>query len=106
MSISCPSCNYVAPLQYKTGQRIAMSKSGWGISFGDFVGLMTYNGWREQAHPLIKKLLNCSIQKHGEKFILRTESDTVIPYEVAHLQIQADLAKQSELYNLAMSLWR
>lgn len=83
-----------------------MSRSGWGISFGDFVDLMNYDGWREQAHPLIKEILNCSIQKNGEKFILRTKSDTVIPYEVAHLQIQADLAKQGGLYNLAMSLWR
>ena len=83
-----------------------MSASGYGISFRDFVGLLNDKGWREETHPLIEQLLGCLIQQHGDSFILRAKNGTYIPYEVAHLQIQAHSASQGQLYQLAMSLWR
>jgi hypothetical protein len=106
MSLACPCCARVSPLQYKNGQRIAMSASGYGMSFGDFVNLVAEKSGRERAHPLIERLLACSIEVHGGGFILRAKSGTFIPCEVAHLRIQADPVAQEQLYQLAMTLWR
>lgn len=110
MLIGCPGCSGLTTLRYKSGQSIALSSSGYSLPFRDFVGLMTQEGWREQAHPLVERLLECSIERgqnsFGSTFVLRARSGALIPYEVAHLRIQADADAQRRLYNLAMNLWR
>ena len=106
MSVACPSCASVAPLQMREGQPVPMSSSGSGLTFRSFVGLLNTSGWREEAQPLIQQLLGCSIEKRGEAFVLKAPNGELIPYEVAHLQLQASSNSRGDLYELAMSLWR
>jgi hypothetical protein len=100
MSIGCPSCAQMSPLQHKEGQRVTMSTSGYGITYSDFVGLLNQEGWREQAHPLIAQHLACSIEQRGKGFVLKAKSGALIPYEAAHLQMQAHSSSQYQLYQL------
>jgi len=104
--VSCPSCSLVVPLQHKNGQPVAASISGRGISFEQFVSLMNTRGWRENAHPLIARLLGCSIEQHDNSFRLRAKNGALIPLVVAHFNIQADSDRRGQIYNLAMSMWR
>lgn len=102
ISIGCPSCARVEPLQYRTGQRIANSASGYGLSFSDFASLLD----SEEAQPMICGMLSCSVEKRGSGFVIVSEGGALVPSEYAHLQIQANSSDQRRLYNLAMSLWR
>jgi hypothetical protein len=104
--VSCPSCALVVPLQHKSGHPVATSNSGDGISFEQYVGLMNTRGWRENAHPLIARLLNCSVEQHNGSFSLRAKNGALIPSLFAHLKIQADPDCRRQIYNLAMSMWR
>jgi hypothetical protein len=106
ISIACPACARVAPLQCKAGQRVAMSASGDGITFDDFVALLNQAGWREQAQPLIAQLLACTVERRGGGFVLKDKNGALLPCEAAHLQIQADPPGRKRLYRLAMALWR
>jgi len=102
MAVCCPSCSRLEPLQYRNGQRIAISASGYGVSFGDFVQLLN----SKEAHSLICAMLSCSVKEHGNAFVLVSERGSFISNEYAHLTIQAHSVNQRQLYNLAMSLWR
>jgi hypothetical protein len=104
--VSCPSCTLIVPLQHKMGQPVAPSSSGYEISFDQFIGLLNTRGWREHAHPMIARLLACSIEQHVDTFRLRARSGALIPIVVAHLKIQADSDHRQQIYDLAMSLWR
>jgi hypothetical protein len=106
MSLPCPQCAQPTVLGHRTGRPIAPSASGYGISFADFRRLITVEEWREQAQPVVAALLSCSVREQAGGFALVKEGGALIPYEVAHLLIQANPAHQRRLYSVAMDLWR
>lgn len=104
MSIKCPACGHGISLRYQNGQTI--SNSGYAISFEDFCQLMKQPGDQNEAHLTIAKLMDCTVEKIDGVAVLKTGAGGLIPFEFAHLSIQADPAKQQQLYSVAMSLWR
>jgi hypothetical protein len=106
VSLPCPQCAQPVVLEHRTGRPIAPSASGYGISFADFRRLITVQGWREQAQPVIAALLSCSVREQDGGFALVEQGGALIPYEVAHLIIQANPAHRRRLYGVAMDLWR
>lgn len=104
MAVTCPGCGEQTRLEIREGRHI--STSGYAVSFDDFVRLLHAEAWRREAHPVVARVLGCSIEEHQGRFILRAPDGAVIPYEAAHFQIQGSPASQRELYQLAMRLWR
>ncbi|MEP7133938.1 MAG: hypothetical protein ABI904_03295 [Chloroflexota bacterium] len=78
----------------------------YSISFSDFKQLLTYEPYSAAVDPVIKKLLNCSIERMELGVKLVEEDGSLIPLEVAHLEIQLDHEAQRLIYNTAMSQWR
>jgi hypothetical protein len=103
ITIRCPHCERNIKLEYQNGQCIL--KTGYEVSFNQFYELIVdkYNG--HSTHPVITKLLDCSIVTVNDRYVLQQKGGLLIPYEVAHCLIQSNPAKQRDLYNLAMGVW-
>lgn len=104
MAVTCPACGQETRLEAREGRHDG--GSGYAVSFDDFVRLLHVEAWRGEVHPVVARLLGCSVEEHEGRFILRAPDGSVMPYEAAHLRIQGSAASQRELYQLAMSVWR
>ena len=104
LSVVCPNCDQHIELQYRKGQRI--SNTEYSISFSDFKHLLTYESYAKAVDPVVKNLLKCLIERTGTRVRLIAEDGSLIPLEVAHLEIQFDRMAQQLIYNTAMSQWR
>jgi hypothetical protein len=104
LSIVCPNCGQPTELRYRKGQNIPNTE--YSISFSDFKQLLTYEPYSKEVDPVVKKLLKCSIERTETGVKLTEEDGSLIPLEVAHLEIQLDQKAQRLIYGTAMSQWR
>jgi hypothetical protein len=104
LSVICPNCGKATELKYRTGQRIPNTE--YSISFSDFKQLLSYEAYSQAIDPIIKKFLECSIERTESGVKLVEEDGSFIPFEAAHLEIQLDHETQQIIYNAAMNLWR
>jgi hypothetical protein len=104
MSIACPSCGKSTELEYREGQKIP--NIGYSMSFSDFKQLLSYEPYSKTIHPIVEKLLKCSIKRTKIGIELVAEDGSLIPLEVAHFEIQMNDSSRGEVYNAAMSQWR
>jgi hypothetical protein len=104
LSIVCPNCSQPTELRYRKGQSIPNTE--YSISFSDFKQLLTYEPYSKAVDPVVKKLLKCSIERREANVKLIEEDGSLIPLEVAHLEIQLDPKAQRLIYGTAMSQWR
>ncbi len=81
-------------------------KTGYEMTVGDFVQLLTYPDYREQVAPLIHAWFGYEVRPTSDGFTLRDGAGALIDPETVHERIQADRACQFEIYQTAMSLWR
>jgi hypothetical protein len=103
-SIICPNCGKSTELKYRVGQSIPWFECD--ITFSDFKQLLTNRAYSKTVDPVIKELLGCSIERTEMGVKLIGEDGSLIPLEVAHVEIQLDSAAQILIYNTAMGLWR
>jgi hypothetical protein len=104
MSVTCPSCGKQTELSYREGQEIPNIE--YSISFRAFKQLLTDAPYSKAIDPIVKKLLGCSIQRTEAGVKLVGEDGSLIPLEVAHLEIQSDRDSQRIIYGAAMDQWR
>jgi hypothetical protein len=104
MSINCPSCGKPTELRYREGQEIPNTE--YSISFRDFKQLLTYQPYSKAIDPIVEKLLQCSIERTENGVKIVSEDGSLIPSEVAHLEIQFDPDSQRIIYGAAMDQWR
>lgn len=90
-------------LVYREGQ--GGRNSGYEITFKDFYQLIVNKDEIERTRPLLERLLDCTVVMVDGRIVLKEKAGALIPYEVAHFTIQANPAKQYELYQLAMMIW-
>lgn len=79
---------------------------GYSISYSDFKQLLTDKAYTKTIHPLVKGFLNCSVERAEDSARLIAQDGSLIPLEVAHLEIQGNRESQRQIYNAAMDLWR
>jgi hypothetical protein len=104
LSVVCPNCGQPTELRYRNGQSIPNTK--YSISFSQFQQLLTYEPYSKAVDPVVEKLLKCSIERTGAGVKLIDEDRSLIPLEVAHLELQLDQKAQRLIYGTAMSQWR
>jgi hypothetical protein len=104
MSITCPSCDKPTELIYRKGQEIPNTE--YSISFSDFKQLLTYQPYAKAIDPIVEKPLKCSIKRPEKGIKLVEEDGSLVPLEVAHLEIQFDPDAQRIIYGAAMDQWR
>ncbi len=80
--------------------------TGTSVTFSDFEQLLTDQAYSEGIYPLVKEILGCSIERTETGVKLVDEDGSLIPLEVAHLEIQLNPESQGRIYNAAMNLWR
>lgn len=104
LSITCPNCGKSTELKYRLGQNIPWT--GCSITFSEFEQLLTDKPYSEEVDSLVKELLGCSIERTEMGVKLVDEDGSLIPLEVAQMEIQLDPEAQRRIYNAAMNLWR
>src|SRR5262245_56301327 len=104
MSILCPSCGKSTELKYRTGQSIP--EIGYSITFRELRQLLTDEAYSKDIDPIVEKLLNCSVDRSGSRVRLAAEDGSLIPMEIAHLEIQSNSDSQRVMYGAAMDQWR
>jgi hypothetical protein len=104
LTITCPNCGKSTELRYRKGQEIPSTE--YSISFSGFKQLLTYKPYAKAIDPIVKKLLNCSIERTERAVKLVGEDGSLIPLEVAHFEIQLDRDSRHIIYGAAMSQWR
>jgi len=104
MSVTCPGCGKVTELGYRLDQPIPYTE--FNVKFSDFKHLILDGVYSEGIHPLVEELLGCSVQRTETGIVLAAEDGSLIPLEVAHLEIQMNTVSRGKLYSAAMNLWR
>jgi hypothetical protein len=108
MVIRCPVCLRDIALTYDLQlwtNKASNSYDGYATSFREFCNLLQDKGAMQTSKPVIEKLLDCSIELLGDRFVLKRQG-AFIPLEVAHILIQFDPVKQREFYNTRMYIYR
>jgi hypothetical protein len=104
MNLPCAACLRPIELKYRLGQSI--HSSAYAITFRDFCRLVNDKDTIQTAHPLLARLLDCTVVPFSGRFVLKQPDGALIPLEAAHLHSQSDPVNQRALYGLAMDLWR
>ena len=104
MFITCPNFGKSTELRYREGQEIPSIE--YSISFRDFKQLLTHEPYAKAIDPIVEKLLQCSIERREKGVKLVSEDGSLIPLEVAHLEIQFNRDSQRIIYGAAMDQWR
>lgn len=104
LSVLCPNCGKSTELKYRLGQNIPWT--GYSVTFSSFKQLLTYKPYYESVDSLVMELLGCSIERTETEVRLVDKDGSLIPLEVAHLEIQLNPESRGRIYNAAMSLWR
>jgi hypothetical protein len=102
----CPVCSRATPIDPDHVR--AYAPSGYEVTFRDFVRLVTDHEYRGTILPLLREWFGLEIVSSGPGGEVRfrdAEGDVHGAFDV-HARIQNDAARQRELYNNAMTLWR
>ena len=104
LSITCPACGKPTELRHRRDE--GTSGIAYSITFSDFKQLLSREPYFTKVDPVVKEFLKCSIERTETGVKLIEEDGSLIPLEVAHLEIQFNPNFQRSIYNIAMSLWR
>lgn len=108
MVIHCPACS--RELTLSSDIHMGASKSsevseGYAVTFQDFCLLLADEEAMKKTKPVLEKLLDCSVERFSDRYVLKRKG-MLVPFEIAHLNLQLDADKQREFYNLTMWIWR
>jgi len=105
VTIWCNNCLRLTIPFIPIGAEIPLS--GSSITYTDFQQLISDNSARGPVEAALKNWFNFELSGAGrnETLILNQSQEAIDPVWV-HRKIQSDKIKQSEIYNIAMSLWR
>ena len=80
--------------------------AGYEITLAEFRQLLTYGPYREAIAPLLEDMFGCRISGENDSTVVTDGSGVTIDLGELHRRIQSGPAKQLQLYNAAMGLWR
>ena len=80
--------------------------AGWEITLADFEHLVRYPAYQPTTAALLKDWFGYRIEGSGENALVRSKTGEVIDIAELHTAIQSAPAKQFDLYQKAMGLWR
>ena len=104
MMIACPSCGMQTQLEYTLGSKIP--PTGYLLTFANFVQLLSEPLYRRRIGPMMERWFECVIENSPDTICLRKKDGSALTAEDVHLAIQSDAARQYEIYQTAMDLWR
>jgi hypothetical protein len=81
-------------------------KTGYEVTYSDFMRLLSDPEDRRVVAPLIRKWFDCDVVATKSGFILRDSRGVELNPLDIHQAIQSDSSRQYDLYQTAMSLWR
>jgi hypothetical protein len=78
----------------------------WDMTFHDFKRLIEHPAYRAEIEPLISAWFGYKLYgENSDTLVLNGQAEAINPLWL-HLRIQNTSARQSALYQRAMSLWR
>jgi hypothetical protein len=81
-------------------------KTGYEISYTDFLYLLTNADYRQEIAPLITSWFECKVVPTTDGFTLLDAQGAEMNQQMVYDTIQADPERQYTLYQAAMTLWR
>lgn len=81
-------------------------RTGYELSYRDFVRLVSSSPEREHSAPLLRQWFGYEIERSGDGFTIRDRGGIALDPASIHEAIQADRSRQYDFYQTAMSLWR
>ena len=80
--------------------------TGADLHYGDFLQLISDPEYRSAVQPLVSRWFGYTLAGAGADVAVLNDAGEALDPLWLHLRIQEDAARQSELYQTAMSLWR
>jgi hypothetical protein len=102
--ITCPGCLITTVPTIPNGGPIPVS--GYHLTFTEFICLLADVSSNEQMSDYLKNNFGFSLQKINDNWMIINSQNEAIDRLWLHLKIQQDKNLASDLYNLAMSIWR
>ncbi len=102
----CPHCLHMTVPRVPKGGSYSMS--GCKLSFENFEGLLSDALTDDSGRviELLRTWFGYDIVQVGPDILIRNAAGEMIDKLWLHLCIQSDAARQGDLYNAAMTLWR
>lgn len=103
-SVTCGACKRVVLPKVEDGT--PMPNTGYEVTFGNFVHLLTNRDYRFHVMPLLTNWAPAVEQLINVDTKIGPDTAQERSLIEIHRTIQSDSSKQYELYQVAMSLWR
>lgn len=103
-TVRCPHCLRLTVPEVPVGGTIPVC--GYQLTYRDFMRLLEDHASRLAVEPLIANWFGFRVEQVDSDTLVRAGNDVPVDKLWLHLQIQSDIGRQFELYQVAMSLWR